>query len=264
MANLSLHRVLVIAPHPDDDVIACAGLLQRAGEPRILFVTDGERNPWPQRFLFGKLRLTDEDRAQWGAMRRREALESLQITGAGEHQTRFLGFPDQRLMSLARRGDRRLLALLTEEIRTFAPTLIVSPSTFDAHYDHRAIAWYAHQAARECGAEIVTYSIHGGAPRNRVRAVLELAEDERQRKRAAILSHKSQLLLSRERFLSYATADETFYRAEFDVVRVDSRWKCFALRMKHALFVLFGRHHELRVETAADVEDRAGDVARLL
>ncbi len=242
MSNVSLHRVLVIAPHPDDDVIACGGLLQRAGQSHVLFLTDGERNPWPQRFFFHKLWLNDHDRTVWGAVRRREALESLEIVCVEERQTRFLSFPDQRLMSLARGGDRRLLNALLDEIRTFAPTLIVSPSSFDAHYDHRAAAWYAHQAAKECDAEIVTYSIHGGAPPERLQLTLDLAEDERKRKRAAILSHKSQLLLGRNRFLSYATEQEGFYRNEHDIVRIESRWTSFALRVKHALFVLFGRH----------------------
>jgi len=263
MSNVLLHRVLVIAPHPDDDVIGCGGLLQRAAESRVLFVTDGDRNPWPQRILLRKLSIGDEDRRRWGAMRRRESLEALSLLGIPESQTRFLGFADQSLMSLARRRDRRLLEILVEEIRSFAPTLIVSSSTFDAHYDHRALAWYAHKAAEECGVDIVTYSIHGSAPADRLRTILELAEGERARKRAAILCHQSQLLLSRNRFLSYATDCEGFYRDEHDIVRFESRLTSIALRAMHALFVLFGRHDALHVESAADVHHGARDVPRL-
>src|SRR5262249_9852030 len=54
MADLSQlsanERLLVFAPHPDDDVLACGGLLQRAAAALaavgVVFVTDGENNPW--------------------------------------------------------------------------------------------------------------------------------------------------------------------------------------------------------------------------
>ena len=46
-------RLLMLAPHPDDEALAAGGLLQRAigadAEVRILYVTSGENNPWAQR-----------------------------------------------------------------------------------------------------------------------------------------------------------------------------------------------------------------------
>ncbi|TMQ65865.1 MAG: hypothetical protein E6K78_07050, partial [Candidatus Eisenbacteria bacterium] len=45
-------RVMVIAPHPDDESLACAGLLQAsaraAARVRVVFLTDGDNNPWAQ------------------------------------------------------------------------------------------------------------------------------------------------------------------------------------------------------------------------
>jgi len=225
-------RVLIIAPHPDDDVIACAGLLMHAEAARILFVTDGERNPWPQRVKLRKLFIGDRDREAWAAMRRRETLESLARLGIEGSCARFLGFPDQRLMSLARRGERAPSIAIADEIRDFAPTLIVSPSTFDAHYDHRAIAWYAHQVARE----LVTYVVHGNAPQSRLQLTVELTPEEQAKKREAIQCHESQLLLGRGRFLSYATPREHFYRAEHELVRVESWMEGTLKRVRHAWF----------------------------
>jgi LmbE family N-acetylglucosaminyl deacetylase len=228
-------RVLVIAPHPDDDAIACGGLLQRAKSARVIYVTDGERNPWPQRAHFRKLFLDDEDRARWGAIRRDEAHCSLSLLGV--RCTRSLGFPDQSLMARARRGDMAPREALMREIRDFAPTLIVSPSSFDAHYDHRAIAWYVHAA----DAPIVTYVIHGCGPRSRIAFTLELTPEEQAKKLEAIRCHQSQLLLSKRRFLSYATGEEVFYRAEHDVVRVESALESFAKRARHAWLTCTGR-----------------------
>jgi N-acetyl-1-D-myo-inositol-2-amino-2-deoxy-alpha-D-glucopyranoside deacetylase len=259
---------MVLAPHPDDDVIAAGGLIQRilesGGEIAVVFVTDGENNPWPQRFLERKIFLSDSDRAIWGAMRRREALSSLERLGIGERSAIFLAFPDQGIASLARRDDVALLEKLRQTIEDVRPTLIVSPSTFDQHSDHRAIAYYAHCAAP--GASIATYVVHGNAPATREVGKLELTAREQKRKLDAIECHQSQLALSRRRFLSYACRSETFFRAEYDVVRVESPLREGLLGMRHAFRACLGAFPSAPsgVQPAADVQDGAGDVAGLL
>ena len=46
-------RLLVFAPHPDDETIATGELIQLAIAAgvavRVVFATDGDNNPWPQR-----------------------------------------------------------------------------------------------------------------------------------------------------------------------------------------------------------------------
>ena len=43
-------RVLVLAPHPDDESLACGGIIQRAlargARVRIVFLTYGDNNEW--------------------------------------------------------------------------------------------------------------------------------------------------------------------------------------------------------------------------
>jgi LmbE family N-acetylglucosaminyl deacetylase len=260
---------MVLAPHPDDDVIAAGGLIQRilgsGGEVFVVFITDGENNPWPQRFLERKLFLSDADRAKWGAMRRREALCSLARLGVNERSAIFLAFPDQGIASLARRGDVTLREALRKVIEEVDPTVIVGPSTFDQHGDHRAIAYYAHRAAPD--ANITTYVIHGNAPAERAVCTLELSAREQKKKFHAIESHQSQLALSRDRFLSYGRRSETFYAAEFDVVRVESALRERLIGLRHALRVCFGAYPSVPpsgVQPTADVEDSTGDVAGLL
>jgi LmbE family N-acetylglucosaminyl deacetylase len=265
----TLDRTMIVAPHPDDDVIAAGGLIQRivagGGEVSVVYVTDGENNPWPQRYMKRKWSIGPEDRAEWGAMRRREALASLERLRVSKDSTRFLAFPDQKITALARRGDMRLRDELRQAIESFRPTLIVSPSASDLHGDHRAIAWYAHAAAGQ--TEITTYVVHGAPQPDRLIGTVILSEREQRRKREAIECHASQLLLSRSRFLTHAATTELFCAPEFDLARVDSAIRQWSLALAHALGVVAGAVPApigSGVQPAADVQDSAGDVTGLL
>jgi LmbE family N-acetylglucosaminyl deacetylase len=238
-------------------------VLASRGDLRVIFITDGENNPWPQRFTERKFFLASGDRAAWGEMRRREALCSLSCLGVGERSAIFLAFPDQGMAKLARRGDMRLRDALRDIIADFRPTLVVSPSTYDLHSDHRAISYYAHAAAPE--AAMTTYVVHGQGPAERLVCRIELADCDQQRKRDAIACHVSQLALSRDRFLSYARANESFYSAEFDVVRVESVMREWMSSLRHSMRVLFGSYPaagDSGVQPATDVQDSAHNSLR--
>jgi LmbE family N-acetylglucosaminyl deacetylase len=151
----------------------------------------------------------------------------------------FLGYPDRLLTTMARRGDLSVRDTVASVIDEFAPSLLVIPSAFDLHSDHRAIGWFAHDVAK--GRDIVTYVIHGHPPDIRLAFRLDLTAAEAARKRTAIECHQSQLVLSRTRFLSYARPVEEFFHPEFGVARLDSRmhdWRC---AIKHAARVVTRR-----------------------
>ncbi|HKO56136.1 MAG TPA: PIG-L family deacetylase [Thermoanaerobaculia bacterium] len=238
-----LDRLLVIAPHPDDEAIPVAGLIQRAlaggGRVRVVYLTDGEHNIWPQRVLLRRWRIRAEDLAAWGALRRREALASLRILGAREEDAAFLGFPDAQLSMLARIGDTRVTSALAAIATAFAPTLIISPSCFDLHGDHRAGALFAHRAAGQ--TPILTYMVHGDGPPERLAAIVPLTEAMQAKKRDAVMCHASQLILGRRRFLSHVRVGEPLYTAEHDIVRVDNALHGQLARLRHALLAVTGR-----------------------
>jgi LmbE family N-acetylglucosaminyl deacetylase len=216
-------RTLLIAPHPDDDALAAGGLVQHVVETsqrlEVVFVTDGESNRWPQRLRYRKWRITAEERVAWAAMRRDEARCSLEYLGVPRSAATFLGRPDGRLTELMRAGDRGLLDVLRRIISAFQPTLIVSPSVTDLHDDHRATAHTVHLAALSASAvPIVTYVVHGDPGESRRAFRVELTRSQRERKRAAIACHRSQLVLSRRRFLAYADRSESFNTAEYDLI----------------------------------------------
>jgi LmbE family N-acetylglucosaminyl deacetylase len=240
---MDLNRTLVIAPHPDDESIAAGGLLQRAiaagGEVHVVVVTDGENNPWPVRYLKKKMRVNDADRAEWGTLRREESRRALAALGVPATASTFLGYPDRLLTTMARRGDLRVRDSIAAAIESFAPSLLVIPSAFDLHPDHRAIGWFAHDVAK--GMNIVTYVIHGHPPHERLAFRLALNAEEAAKKRMAIECHQSQLVLSRTRFLSYARPVEEFFHPELDIVRLDSRMRDWTCAMKHAARVVTRR-----------------------
>src|SRR5437868_13236772 len=101
-------RLLLFAPHPDDESLACSILLQRAVDAgasvHVVYATDGDNNPWPQRVLQRKWRLTEADRPQWGSLRRKEALDALAVLALARTQVEFLALPDQRLTNLLLSG----------------------------------------------------------------------------------------------------------------------------------------------------------------
>ena len=119
-----LQRLLVIAPHPDDETLAAGGLLQRSiaagGTVRVVLVTDGKNNPWPQRMIERKWRLGPKARTRWAARRRAETLEALDCLGVPASSTVFLQFPDQGLTSLLLAGGGRLVSALVAELADVA------------------------------------------------------------------------------------------------------------------------------------------------
>ena len=224
LAPTRADRVLVLAPHPDDETLATGGLLQRAqaagAEVRVLFVTDGENNPWAQRATEHRWRITGADRERWGERRRGEALAALGCLGVSPWQTAFLGYPDQGIHGLLLSGDEDLAETLNGEIGRFRPTLLVAPSLEDLHPDHSALAVYVRLALARLDAaqrpprerQFIVHHVGPLAVSGRA-AKLDLTREECGRKRRAILCHASQLRLRRGALLSFAAASELYFPA---------------------------------------------------
>jgi LmbE family N-acetylglucosaminyl deacetylase len=185
----------------------------------VLFATDGDNNPWPQRFLERKLQISPRDRARWGRRRRKEALAALDLLGLPKGSARFLGLPDQGITNLLMRAEEGVLFTLWAEITEWEPTLFVVPSATDAHPDHSALFVLVQLAMMRLNRPPRTLRFIIHKPRRqseRGKVTLRLTEPEIQRKRAAILAHQSQMALSRKRFAGYATEQELFYNASLE------------------------------------------------
>lgn len=197
-------RLLVVVPHPDDETLATGGLIQIALDAgaalRVVIATDGDNNPWPQRWVEKRWRIDAEARRRWGRRRRSEVTEALARLGVTGADIRHYGWPDQGLTGLLMR-DAQCEDQLVAEIVDFAPTLVVAPSLADRHPDHSALrvmielalARTAFAACRRLG-----FVVHGPLRDDLALAMAASAEQVRI-KQHALQAHASQLVLSSKR-----------------------------------------------------------------
>ena len=242
-AELPFARTLVIAPHPDDESIGVGGLLahaaQRGASVRVVFLTDGENNPWPQRVTRRRWRITDDDRREWGKTRRCEARHALMALGVPAHSAVFLGFPDDGLAAVE---PRSLARSIGNVLLHFHPTLLVVPSLDDYHPDHRAACRATMQALGAIEPHdlpmTLSYVVHGRL-RAGDRQRIPIGPEERARKRDAIGNHATQLLLSRKRFLQYGERDEQYGVVSEYTLRHEALLVTCLTKVKHMLSVLW-------------------------
>jgi len=126
-STFSGKRVLVLAPHPDDEVFGCGGaladLLERGARVDVVLVTDGAASA-----------RNEEERGRIASARIAESQRALEALGGGTvHEG---GIPDRGA------GDRlpEIEALLARWLVEAAPDLVFAPSPVETHPDHRAVA----------------------------------------------------------------------------------------------------------------------------
>ncbi|MDG2525932.1 PIG-L family deacetylase [Stenotrophomonas sp. HITSZ_GD] len=143
-------RLLVVAPHPDDEVLGCGGLIHDAvaagRQVCVVALTDGE-HAYPHEPAWPPARLARTRRAEL-----RDALAAL---GAGDVEVRHLALGDGALAE--RHADTvRALAALCGPRDVFCVTW-----ARDGHPDHEAAARAAHEVARRQGIPVFEYPIWG-------------------------------------------------------------------------------------------------------
>lgn len=212
-------RVLVLAPHPDDESLAAAGLIRRAhahgAHVSVAFASDGENNPWPQRALERRVWIGARQRVAWGARRRAEADAALRILGVDPAHVHRLGWPDGGVTWMLLDRAASMLDSLRALIARERPTVLVLPDLADRHPDHGALHVLVELALHDMQASrrpiCFSYLLHGRSPAGRPpRAVLALDGAEIACKQRAIAAHASQMALSRRRFMRFASVTETF------------------------------------------------------
>jgi LmbE family N-acetylglucosaminyl deacetylase len=211
---------MLIAPHPDDEAVACGIILHRAllkgASIRVVYITDGDNNPWPQRLLEKRWGLNAVDRKRWGKLRRAEALAALRVLGLRDDDAEFLGLPDQGMTDLLMADSNSLVARIARLMTEWRPTDILLPSSSDTHPDHSAVAVLLRlaledQRAGEAPIRQWSYLVHGRSAAFAQSALaLSQSKSERARKILAIRCHETQIKLSRRRFLAYANRQEQF------------------------------------------------------
>lgn len=97
-------RILLLAPHPDDETLCCAGLIQQAVAAgvtvHVVFVTSGDGFELDGALMSRRLDPTDAAMMGLAHARVREAQAATQLLGLRADQTSFLGYPDGGLFAL--------------------------------------------------------------------------------------------------------------------------------------------------------------------
>ena len=217
-------RVLVVVPHPDDEVVGTGGLLLRArsasASVKVYCLTDGDNDPLPQMMDERKFIIRRKDKSRWGKRRRDEALKSLSILGVTEEDATFMGVPDQAIHPLSMAGDFSRFEALRLAFSEYRPTHLVIPSPLDTHPDHNSFLFIYENLLRPLceamGTSTLYYLVHPYRYEHSMEPFeLVLTEDEKHKKREALLSHTSQFAFGKRRMLRFLRASEHYHDESF-------------------------------------------------
>jgi LmbE family N-acetylglucosaminyl deacetylase len=149
MTPLPMDRVLVVAAHPDDDILGCGATLARLSRSgaaiRVLFLADGVGSR--------------EDQPQRDSERREDARRALAEIGVEDSV--FASLPDNALDTVPL---LELCRMVTEEVDAFAPDTVLTHSLADLNIDHRLSADAAMVACRPQPSSSVRHLLHFEVP----------------------------------------------------------------------------------------------------
>jgi len=181
-------RILIFAPHPDDEVLGSGTYIQRAikngAEVKVVLMTNGE---YPElSLLIAEKTITGsaDDYIKLGYTRQSESLDALELLGLDPENVIFLGYPDHMLNRLwsadhwntddalkASRTGRfespydnsftknaphcgeSVLGDVKKVLEEERPTIIVVVNPYDIHVDHWATYAFVISAVAELKAE---------------------------------------------------------------------------------------------------------------
>lgn len=187
-------RILVLAPHPDDEVMAAGGIIQKAlkakARVKILFLTNGDHNE-PAFIIYEKrLTMRQGEFIHMGQLRRKESIEALNKLGLAEKDCVFLGYPDYGTMEILLKywGDTKpfkyiltriskvpypnclspgapyvgesILNDMEKVIRDFKPTKVFVSNPVDVNRDHRSLYLFLQIALLDLEGEITKPEIY--------------------------------------------------------------------------------------------------------
>jgi LmbE family N-acetylglucosaminyl deacetylase len=200
-------RVLILAPHPDDEVIGCGGVIQNViaagAKIKVVLFTNGDNNEFV--FIVNQKRVTFRKGVfiYMGNVRWNESLAALKTLGVNQQDVICLGYPDFGTESILTgywgktKPFRSMLARVTKVpykqalsygapfvgesilgdlkkiIAAFKPTKIFISHPADSNRDHRALYVFSRIAIWDLADQLVApdifvYPVHfSGWPKPR-------------------------------------------------------------------------------------------------
>ncbi len=188
-------RILVLAPHPDDEAIGTGGILQQAISrmlpTKVVYLTNGDSNElafivYEKRLVFKRSGVI-----AMGNLRRQEATNAMTALGLPAENLIFLGYPDAGTLNIftqywgatatpykslftrvrhvpynqsfsagAPYVGESILRDLEKILLDFKPTRIFVSHPMDNNQDHRAFYLYLKVALWDLGSKIPTPEIY--------------------------------------------------------------------------------------------------------
>jgi LmbE family N-acetylglucosaminyl deacetylase len=174
-------NVLIIAPHPDDEIFGCGGAisqyLAQNQSVQVLILTDGSA---------AEAHSDEDSRLLYVATRQQESNHAAQIIGYGRPE--FWEFTDRELPQEEWLIERLYQYLIRHHINQ-----VYAPSTLEIHPDHIAAAHLAVEAVKRCGQTVTLCMYEIGMP-IRPNRLLDITA-HLGRKQHAIYAFHSQLKL---------------------------------------------------------------------
>ncbi len=140
--NSKRTRILIIAPHPDDETFGCAGLItqkiQSGADVSILFLTNGEKS------------LSTVPEMKLIQMRRASAINAVKLLGVSENNIQWMDLPDGNIPRL---GTPKF-----DTIRDYLLKIIQMLQVEEVYATHYLDGWSDHIAAYELAIEALKKS----------------------------------------------------------------------------------------------------------
>ena len=180
-------RLVVFAPHCDDEILGCSGLLSQAvkagARAKVVMLTNGDGFRVAVERQYRKLRVEPADYLRFAGLRQQEARAALGKLGLTSRDITFLGYPDRGLMALwnhhwsperpytslytgasrspykvafnpgAAYCGQTLLEDLKRVLRNERPTDVYVTHPSDDHPDHCAASAFVHLAMKQLAEE---------------------------------------------------------------------------------------------------------------
>ena len=130
--KLLSETIVIVAPHMDDEVLACGGLIAKLPNKHrihLIYATDGMKSPAP--ILGGR----DAVSPELGKIRIQESTHAMKLLGVPAQNLHFLCLRDGQLQKNA----WALQSSLRELIKNIQPQFIFVPFRYDRHPDHLAV-----------------------------------------------------------------------------------------------------------------------------
>jgi N-acetylglucosamine malate deacetylase 2 len=132
--------VLIIAGHPDDEVIGAGSILKKIQNIKIVHVTDGApcNNYDAHKNGF-------KDKNEYSSARYNEMLSVLQLLSVNRENYSMIGLPDQGLIY----NLQELVHIIYELLNRFEPAVVITHAYEGGHPDHDSIAFAVDFATKQ-------------------------------------------------------------------------------------------------------------------